>query len=63
MSSPDLEEQLGPTLIDFATNGAFPEEAVSAGYVHDSTLPEALIALNDAKTALEVCYGLLVTSR
>ena len=54
MSSSDIEEQLGPALIDFATNGIFPEEAVSAAYVHDSALPAALIALNDAKIALEV---------
>lgn len=55
MSSSNIEEQLGPALINFATNGSFPEEAVSAAYVQDSALPAALIALDGAKIALEVC--------
>jgi len=42
-------------LIDFSTNGAFPEEeAVSAAYAEPSALPSALVAVRDAKAALEV---------
>jgi len=55
MSSTEIQARLGQTLIDFSTNGAFPEEeAVSAAFVQDSVLPIALEALNDAKLALEV---------
>ena len=46
---------LGTTLINFSTDGSFPEEeSVSAARVEESALPGALVALNAAKTALEV---------
>jgi centromere/kinetochore protein ZW10 len=55
MASSKPQSQLGQVLIDFSTNGAFPEEeAVSAAYAEPSALPSALIAVRDAKVALEV---------
>jgi protein transport protein DSL1/ZW10 len=55
MSSSDIQARLGQTLIDFSSNGIFPEEeAVSAATLDDSALPAALVALNDAKAELEV---------
>jgi hypothetical protein len=55
MASSKPRSQLGQVLIDFSTNGAFPEEeAVSAAYAEPSALPSALVAVRDAKAALEV---------
>jgi centromere/kinetochore protein ZW10 len=55
MASSKPQSQLGRVLIDFSTNGAFPEEeAVSAAYAEPSALPSALVAVRDAKVALEV---------
>jgi centromere/kinetochore protein ZW10 len=55
MASPKPRSQLGQVLIDFSTNGTFPEEeAVSAAYAEPSALPSALVAVRDAKAALEV---------
>jgi centromere/kinetochore protein ZW10 len=55
MASSKPQGQLGQVLIDFSTNGTFPEEeVVSAAYAEPSVLPSALIAVRDAKTALEV---------
>jgi len=55
MASSKPQSQLGQVLIDFSTNGAFPEEeAVSAAYAEPSALPSALVAVRDAKVALEV---------
>lgn len=52
MASPGV---LGGILIDFSTKGSFPEEeSVSAARVEESALPAALVALNAAKTELEV---------
>ncbi len=57
MASSDIQAQLGQALVDFSTNGAFPqEEAVSAAYVEDSALPAALVALDNAKSGLEVRF-------
>jgi centromere/kinetochore protein ZW10 len=55
MSTIPLDNQIGKALVDFSTNGAFPEEeAVSAAYVTSSLLPTVLGALTDAKIELEV---------
>jgi protein transport protein DSL1/ZW10 len=55
MASSKPQSQLGQVLIDFSTNGAFPEEeAVSAAYAEPSALPSAVVAVRDAKVALEV---------
>lgn len=49
------EADLGQVLVDFSTNGAFPEEeAVSAAYVNSPMVSAALVVLQDAKSALEV---------
>lgn len=45
---------LGKALIDYASNGQFPEEEVSAAVIESSTLPVAIVALSQAKTALQV---------
>jgi centromere/kinetochore protein ZW10 len=59
MASSKPQSQLGQVLIDFSTNGAFPEEeAVSAAYAEPSALPSALVAVRDAKVALEVGFTL-----
>jgi centromere/kinetochore protein ZW10 len=55
MTSSDIEALLGDTLIQFSTDGRFPEEeATSAAYIENSALPGALKALTDAQTELEV---------
>lgn len=57
MSSSIVQDQLGQALVDFATNGTFPEEeAVSAAHVDSSTVSAALVALSDAKAELEVSF-------
>lgn len=56
MSTPEIQALLGETLINFSSNGAYPEEdAVSASYVEDGALPAALKELSNAKLSLEVC--------
>jgi centromere/kinetochore protein ZW10 len=56
MSSLDIQARIGPALVDYAGNGTFPEEeSVAAAHIEDSTLPEALNVLNNAKAELEVC--------
>lgn len=55
MSSPEVQDQLGQVLIDFSTNGRFPEEEkVSSAFAESSILPSALDALSTAKSELEV---------
>ena len=55
MSSFNDQDQLGQALVDFSTNGLFPEEeAVSATHVNSSTVSAALAALNAARADLEV---------
>jgi centromere/kinetochore protein ZW10 len=55
MASVNTEALLGDTLIQFSTDGWFPEqEATSAAYVENSALPVALQALTNAQTELEV---------
>ncbi|KAG4438487.1 hypothetical protein IFR05_006010 [Cadophora sp. M221] len=52
--SSSTEADLGQVLVDFSTNGAFPEEeAVSAAYVNSPMVSAALVVLQDAKSALE----------
>ncbi|KAH6673050.1 centromere/kinetochore protein-like protein zw10 [Halenospora varia] len=54
MATTNAGARVGPTLVDFATNGQFPEEeAVSAASVDSTGLPTALEVLNEAKLALE----------
>lgn len=55
MASAGVQENFGQVLVDFSTNGAFPEEeSVSAAYMESSILPEALVVLSNAKSELEV---------
>jgi len=55
MSLDGLQSKLGPTLVDFSKDGAYPEEeAVAAAYVEKSAFPLALKFLGDAKAELEV---------
>ena len=55
MASAAVPDQLGQVLIDFTTNGAYPEEeSVSAAYVQKPYLAPALAALSAARTELEV---------
>jgi hypothetical protein len=55
MASADVQGQLGQVLINFSTNGAFPEEeSVSAAYVQKPFLAPALEALSAARSELEV---------
>jgi len=55
MASAKVHDQLGQVLIDFSTNGAFPEEeSVSAAYASKPLLAPALAALSAAKSELEV---------
>jgi hypothetical protein len=54
MASAAVQDQLGQVLIDFSTNGAFPEEeSVSAAYVQQPYLAPALAALSTARSELE----------
>lgn len=59
MSSPSVQGQLGQVLIDFSTNGSYPEEDVSAAFVENSALEAALLAVRDAKVALEVSFHIV----
>lgn len=55
MASADGQNQLGQVLIDFSTNGTFPEEeSISAAYVQRPYLAPALAALGAAREELEV---------
>jgi hypothetical protein len=49
--------QLGNTLIEFSSNGEFPDEQISASLVDTAALPTAVEALNQTKLSLEVCMG------
>ncbi|KAH7306101.1 centromere/kinetochore protein-like protein zw10 [Rhexocercosporidium sp. MPI-PUGE-AT-0058] len=52
--SSSTQADLGQVLVDFSTNGAFPEEeAVSAAHVNSPMVSAALVVLQDAKAALE----------
>ncbi|QSZ29804.1 hypothetical protein DSL72_004322 [Monilinia vaccinii-corymbosi] len=53
MTSTVAVDQLGKTLIDFASNGEFPDESVSASVVESEALPAAIKALGQAKLSLE----------
>lgn len=55
MSSSEIQARLARTLVDFSSQGIFPEEeAISSTIVEASALPAALVALNNAKAELEV---------
>ncbi|PVH71756.1 centromere/kinetochore protein-like protein zw10 [Cadophora sp. DSE1049] len=52
--SSSTQADLGQVLVDFSTNGAFPEEeAVSAAYVDSPMVSAALAVLHNAKAELE----------
>ncbi|PMD34525.1 centromere/kinetochore protein-like protein zw10 [Hyaloscypha variabilis F] len=54
MASAEVQDRLGQVLINFTTNGAFPEEeSVSAAYVQKPYLAPALEALSAARSELE----------
>jgi centromere/kinetochore protein ZW10 len=58
MSTSNAPEELGQVLVDFSTNGTFPEnESISAAHVDNSILPAALAALQNAKEELEASYS------
>ena len=53
--SSSTQADLGQVLVDFSTNGAFPEEeAVSAAHVDSPMVSAALTVLQNAKAELEV---------
>lgn len=54
MASTMATDRLGKTLIDFASNGEFPDEAVSASVVENEALSAAVKALGETKHSLEV---------
>jgi hypothetical protein len=64
MASAEVQDQLGQVLINFTTNGAFPEEeSVSAAYVQKPYLAPALEALSAARSELEVSPPTTAISR
>lgn len=54
MSAQAKPGALGQALVDFTTNGAFPEEDVSSLTLTFEELPPAIQALAEAKSTLEV---------
>lgn len=50
--------QIGQALVDFATQGAFPEEAASSLTLSPEALPPAIEALAQAKAKLQVRQSL-----
>ncbi|PQE26085.1 is centromere binding at prophase protein [Rutstroemia sp. NJR-2017a BBW] len=46
--------QLGNTLIEFSSNGQFPDEQISASLVDTAVLPRAVEALSQTKLSLEI---------
>lgn len=64
MSSQDVGLQIGPVLVDYSSNGIFPEdESVAAAHIEDALLPDALNVLNDSKAALEVSLSPISTGK
>lgn len=55
MSSTEPVGAVGRALVDFTTNGAFPEEDVSSLKLSSEELSPAVKALAEAKSKLEVC--------
>ncbi|PSS00836.1 hypothetical protein BD289DRAFT_402349 [Coniella lustricola] len=53
MSMPGSINALGKALVEFTTDGAFPEEEVSALKLNSEALPSAIDALSQAKSQLE----------
>lgn len=54
MSGDSTASALGQALVQFTTNGAFPEEDVSSLKLSSQELPPAIHALAEAKSKLEV---------
>lgn len=55
MSAPGKPDALGQALVEFTTQGAFPEEGISGLKLSSDHLPPAIRSLAQAKTNLEVC--------
>lgn len=55
MSPTEPVGAVGRALVDFTTNGAFPEEDVSSLQLSSEQLAPAVEALAQAKSKLEVC--------
>jgi protein transport protein DSL1/ZW10 len=55
MSTTESVGALGRALVDFTTDGAFPEEDVSSLKLSSEELSPAIKALAEAKSKLEVC--------
>lgn len=55
MSSTESAGAVGRALVDFTTNGAFPEDDVSSLKLSSEELSPAIKALAEAKSQLEVC--------
>lgn len=55
MTSNEPVGAVGQALVDFTTNGAFPEEDVSSLKLSSGELSPAVQALAEAKSKLEVC--------
>lgn len=51
---------LGQALVEFTTQGAFPEEGISDLKLSSDQLPPAIQSLAQAKANLEVCTKALV---
>lgn len=56
MSTSGKPGALGQALVEFTTNGAFPEEGISDLKLSSDQLPPAIQSLAQAKTNLEVCF-------
>ncbi|CAL3964411.1 unnamed protein product, partial [Diplocarpon coronariae] len=54
MASSNAQDRLGKVLVDFSTDGTFPEEEdVAAARVDSATVSAAMVALGIAKAELE----------
>lgn len=64
MTSTEPIGAVGKALVDFTTNGAFPEEDVSSLKLTSEELCPAVQALAEAKSKLEVClHDILATHK
>lgn len=55
MGDNNTSSAIGQALVEFTVNGAFPEEDASALKLSSQALPEAIHALSEARSKLEVC--------
>ena len=55
MPSPEIQARIGLAIVEYSSNGTFPdEESVAAAHIEDAVLLKALSLLNTAKSDLEV---------